>query len=544
MSLVKNLATVSGFTGISRILGFVRDISIAVFVGAGPITDAFFVAFRLPNLFRRLFAEGAFNAAFVPLYAGKIEAEGAEAAQTFAEQTHAVMFTFMTVLTVAAMAAMPWVTYALAPGFEDSAAVALATMEWIELKPKGIEIPLPIPEGYISKLEYAVPLTFIAFPYLFFMVLVALFSGMLNSLGRFAAAAGAPILLNVFFIITLIGIVPRVQDPGLALSWTVTAAGFGQLLLIYIALKRAGLRIKMRLPRLTSDVKTLMRRMVPGVLAAGAMQINVVIGTAISTFHEAGVSFLYYAERVYQLPLGMIGIAFGVVLLPELARRLKADDHTGAMRTMNRGMEMALLLTLPATVALVVMPWPIVVTLFEYGKFTREASEATTFALMAFASGLPAYVLVKILQPAFYAREDTVTPFKLAVVSILANIGLSLVLFQFMQHVGIALATAISSWLNVLMLWIVLVRKEHIKLDGRFVSRLPKILAASVVMGGALWSGMRWLHPWFDGVLYEKVAALSVLIGGGMLSYTLLTLMLGAVRPSDFSDMFRRKKSH
>lgn len=543
MSLVRNLATVSGFTGLSRILGFVRDILIAAFVGAGPVTDAFFVAFRLPNLFRRLFAEGAFNAAFVPLYAGKLEAEGPKAAQIFAEQTHAVMFTFMMVLTVAAMAAMPWVTYALAAGFEDSAAINMATMEWLDLKPEGIEIPLPIPEGYISKLEYTIPLTFIAFPYLFFMVLVALFSGMLNSLGRFSAAAAAPILLNVFFIITLIGIVPRVQDPGLALAWTVSLAGIGQLILMYIALRRAGLRIKIRLPRLTNDVRTLVRRMVPGVLAAGAMQINVVIGTAISTFHEAGVSFLYYAERIYQLPLGVIGIAFGVVLLPELARRLKADDHSGAMGTMNRGMEMALLLTLPATVALVIMPWPIVVTLFEHGKFTREASEATTFALMAFAFGLPAYVLVKILQPVFYAREDTVTPFKLAVVSILVNIGLSLVLFQFMQHVGIALATAISSWVNVLMLWIVLVRKDHLKLDGRFVSRLPKILASSLVMGGVLWSGMRWLRPWFDGELYEKVAALSALIGAGLLVYALLSLLLGAVRPADFSAMFRRGKA-
>ncbi len=542
MSLVKNLATVSGFTGISRILGFVRDILIAASVGAGPIADAFFVAFRLPNLFRRLFAEGAFNAAFVPLYAGKIEAEGQEAAQTFAEQSHAVMFTFMLVLTSIAMATMPWITYALAPGFEDYA-LNIATQEFVELNPQGLETLLAIPQGFHSKLKYAEQLTFITFPYLFFMVLVALFSGMLNSLGRFAAAAAAPILLNIFFIFTLILIVPRVEDPGLAMAWTVTAAGFGQLILVYISLKRAGLKMKMRLPRLSSDVKTLMRRMVPGVLSAGAMQINVVIGTAISTFHEAGVSFLYYAERVYQLPLGMIGIAFGVVLLPELARRLKADDHTGAMRSLNRGMEMALLLTLPATIALIVIPWPIVVTLFEHGKFTREASEATTYALMAFASGLPAYVLVKILQPAFYAREDTVTPFRLALVSIVVNVVLSLVLFQFIQYIGIALATAVSSWLNVLMLWIVLVRKDHLKLDGRFISRLPKIMASSVVMGGVLWSGMRWLRPWFDGALYEKIAALSVLIAGGMIVYGLLSLMLGAVRPADFSEMFRRKKA-
>ncbi|WP_085902572.1 murein biosynthesis integral membrane protein MurJ [Kiloniella majae] len=541
MSLVRNLATVSGFTGISRILGFVRDILVAAFLGAGPIADAFFVAFRLPNLFRRLFAEGAFNAAFVPLYAGKVEAEGREAAQTFAEQTHAVMFTFMLLVTFGAMASMPWVTYALAPGFEDWA-LKISTQEAINLKPAGIEQALAIPGEFISKLAYAEQLNMITFPYLFFMVIVALFSGMLNSLGRFAAAAAAPILLNVFFIITLLLIIPRVPDPGQAMAWTVAAAGFGQMLLLYIALKRAGLNMRMRLPRVSSDVKTLMRRMVPGVLSAGAMQINVVIGTMISTFQESGVSFLYYAERVYQLPLGMIGIAFGVVLLPELARRLKADDQKGAMNSMNRGMEMALLLTLPATVALIVMPWPIVVTLFERAEFVREASDATAIALMAYAAGLPAYVLVKILQPAFYAREDTVTPFRLALVSIVINIALSLVLFQFIQYVGIALATAISSWVNVLMLWIVLVRKDHLSLDGRFISRLPKILASSVVMGGVLWSGMRWLRPWFDGELYEKVAALAALIATGMIVYALLSLLLGAVRPADFSAMFRRGK--
>ncbi|WP_417431332.1 murein biosynthesis integral membrane protein MurJ [Kiloniella sp.] len=542
MSLVRNLATVSGFTGLSRILGFVRDILVAAFLGAGPIADAFFVAFRLPNLFRRLFAEGAFNAAFVPLYAGKVEAEGREAAQTFAEQTHAVMFTFMLLLTFGAMASMPWVTYALAPGFEDWV-LKVSTQEAINLKPQGLGETLAIPSEFISKLAYAEQLNMITFPYLFFMVIVALFSGMLNSLGRFAAAAAAPILLNVFFIITLVLIVPRVPDPGQAMAWTVTAAGFGQMLLLFISLKRAGLNMRMRLPRLSSDVKTLMRRMVPGVLSAGAMQINVVIGTMISTFQEAGVSFLYYAERVYQLPLGMIGIAFGVVLLPELARKLKANDDKGAMNSMNRGMEMALLLTLPATIALIVMPWPIVVTLFERGLFSRETSDATAVALMAYAAGLPAYVLVKILQPAFYAREDTVTPFRLAIVSIFINIALSLILFQFIQYVGIALATAISSWVNVLMLWIVLVRKDHLKLDGRFVSRLPKILASSLVMGGVLWSGMRWLRPWFDGELYEKVAALSALIGAGLLVYALLSLLLGAVRPADFSAMFRRGKA-
>ncbi|KLN60937.1 hypothetical protein WH96_10880 [Kiloniella spongiae] len=542
MSLVRNLATVSGFTGLSRILGFVRDILVAAFLGAGPIADAFFVAFRLPNLFRRLFAEGAFNAAFVPLYAGKVEAEGQGAAQTFAEQTHAVMFTFMLLLTFGAMVSMPWVTYALAPGFEDWA-LKISTQEAINLKPEGLDQALAIPGEFISKLTYAEQLNMITFPYLFFMVIVALFSGMLNSLGRFAAAAAAPILLNVFFIITLVLIVPRVPDPGQAMAWTVATAGFGQMLLLYIALKRAGLNMRMRLPRMSSDVKTLTRRMVPGVLSAGAMQINVVIGTMISTFQEAGVSFLYYAERVYQLPLGMIGIAFGVVLLPELARKLKADDQQGAMNSMNRGMEMALLLTLPATIALIIIPWPIVVTLFERGLFSRETSDATAIALMAYAAGLPAYVLVKILQPAFYAREDTVTPFRLALVSIIINIALSLILFQFIQYVGIALATAISSWVNVLMLWIVLVRKDHLTLDGRFISRLPKILASSVVMGGVLWSGMRWLRPWFDGELYEKVAALSALIGAGLIVYGLLSLLLGAVRPADFSAMFRRGKA-
>ncbi|MGF1611916.1 MAG: murein biosynthesis integral membrane protein MurJ, partial [Kiloniellales bacterium] len=390
MAFARSIATVGGYTGISRILGFVRDILIAGLVGTGPVADAFFVAFRLPNLFRRLFAEGAFNAAFVPLFARRLEQEGAPAARLFAEQTLSVLLTSLLIFTAAAMAGMPWLMYILAPGFAVD------------------------PE----KFDLAVQLSRITFPCLLFMALVALLSGLLNSLYRFSAAAAAPILLNLFFIAALLVIVPSSDRPGHVLAWTVAAAGVGQFLFLMVAASRAGMALRLPRPRLTEGVRRLLRLMGPGILSAGALQINIMVGTIIASLQAGAVSYLYYADRVYQLPLGLIGIAFGVVLLPDLSRKLRSGADQAAMHSLNRGLELALLLTLPATLALVAIPWPIIVVLFERGAFDRAASDATAWALAAYAVGLPAYVLVKILQPAFYAREDTVTPLKVAVASV------------------------------------------------------------------------------------------------------------------------------
>ena len=512
MALVRSLATVGGYTGISRILGLVRDMLFAPVLGTGPVADAFFVAFRLPNLFRRLFAEGAFNAAFVPLFARHLETEGRAAARLFAEQSLAALLTLLLLLTAAAMAGMPWLMYLLAPGFAAD------------------------PE----KFDLAVALSRITFPYLLFMGLVALLSGLLNALYRFAAAAAAPIVLNVFFVFSMVVVLPFTGAPGELLAWTVAAAGLGQFALLLAACRRAGMTLRLPRPRFTPGVVRLMKLMGPGLLSAGAMQINLMVGTIIASLQIGAVSYLYYADRVYQLPLGLIGIAFGVVLLPDLARKLRSGAEAQAMHSFNRGLELAMLLTVPAAVALLVIAEPIVVVLFERGAFGPADARATAGALAAYALGLPAFVLIKVLQPAFFAREDTVTPLRMAVATVAANVVLSLILFWPLRHVGLALATTLAAWLNTGLLAWALRRRGFMTLDRRCRWRLPRIAAASAAMGAGLWAAGAWLAPWFDGPMPVRVAGLAILVGGGLAAYGGLALASRALVPADLAELLRR----
>jgi putative peptidoglycan lipid II flippase len=506
MVMLRSIATVGGYTGISRVLGLVRDILIARAVGTGDIADAFFVAFRLPNMFRRIFAEGAFNAAFVPLFARRLEEEGLGSAKRFAEQSLSVLvFTLLPLLGLT-MVAMPWVMLVLAPGFKADPA----------------------------KFALAVDLARITFPYLLFMALAALLGGLLNSLYRFSAAAAAPILLNIFFIIALALVLPLTGHPGPVMAWTVALAGIGQFGLLLVAAARAGM------PRLTPGVKRLLRLMAPGVVSAGAMQINLVIGTIIASQQEGAVSFLYYADRIYQLPLGLIGVAFGVVLLPDLARKLRAGSIDAAGESMNRGLEISLLLTLPATVALMVIPEPIIIVLYEHGALTREGSEAIAMALIAFAGGLPAFVLVRVLQTAFYAREDTRTPLIFALWSVAANVVLSLLLFTVMRHVGIALATSLAAWLNTGLLALSLVRRGHHTPDRRLLLRLPRICVAAALMGAVIWGLDQGIGGWFDGPLVLQIIALGILVVAGFGTFFGFALLVGAARISELRAMFRR----
>ncbi len=518
MALLRSFATVGGLTAVSRVLGFVRDVLIAAVLGAGPVADAFFVAFRFPNLFRRLFAEGAFNAAFVPLFSRALEQQGRDAAKAFAEESLSVLLFGLLILVAFCMAAMPWLMQLIAPGFT----------------------------GDPAKYALAVDLTQITFPYLLFMALVALFSGLLNSLYRFAAAAAAPILLNIFFIAALALVIPLFDlaegsMPGYVLAWTVAAAGAGQFVLLVIAAARAGMPLRLPRPRLTPQVKRLMKLMGPGLLSAGAMQINLLIGTIIASLQASAVSYLYYADRVYQLPLGLIGIGIGVVLLPELSRRLRAGAEDSANSAFNRALELSLFLTLPATVALIVVAEPIVAVLFQRGAFGAEAAAATAAALAAFAFGLPAYVLVKVLQPPFFAREDTVTPLKAALATVAANIALSLILYPILGFLGLAFATAAASWLNIAILALVLRRRGHAPLDARFKSRLPRMLLASLAMGAAVYGLHRVLAPWFQGTDAERIAALAILVAGGAVVYGILALLIGALRAGEIRDVVKRR---
>jgi len=512
MALIRSFATVGGYTALSRVLGFVREILIAYFVGTGMVADAFFVAFRLPNMFRRIFAEGAFNAAFVPLFAGHLEDGGETAAKAFAEQALAVLLTSLLALTAAAMAAMPWVVHVLAPGFADD------------------------PEKFALTVE----LSQITFPYLLFASLAALLGGVLNSLYRFAAAAAAPILLNVFFIAALAIVLPHAGAPGHVMAWAVALAGIAQFLMLQIAAARAGMSLRLPRPRLTPGVRRLLRLMVPGVLSAGAMQVNLMVATIIASFQAGAVSFLYFADRIYQLPLGLIGVGLGIVLLPDLARKFRNSEHEAAINSLNRGLELAMLLTLPAACALVVMPLPIIVVLFEHGEFQRPAAEATAAALAAFGLGLPSFVLVKVLQPAFFAREDTKTPFEITVFSVIANIVLGLVLFQVLRHVGLALATSLAMWLNTGLLILSLRRRSFFSLDARARTRLLRIALASVIMAGGLWLAQSLIGDWFEGDLPLRIAGLVLLVGGGILLYGAGALLFGAVRIDEIRASFKR----
>ena len=512
MSLFRSIATVGGFTMLSRVTGLMREMLIAQYMGAGTVADAFFVAFRFPNLFRSLFAEGAFNAAFVPLFAGKLAAEGEAAAQGFAQQAMAVLGLALTLFVVVVELTMPWAMLGLAPGFGD--------------------IP--------GKMELATELSRICFPYLLFISLTSLQAGVLNSLGRFAAAAGTPILLNLTAMAGLWALSPYTATPGHALAWGTFASGVVQFAWLVFSVRRAGVRLSVVRPRLTPEVRTLLRRIVPGAVGAGVYQLNLVINTMIaSTVANGAVSYLNYADRVNQLPLGVGGIAIGTALLPMLSRQLKSGDHDGAIESQNRAMEFGLLLTLPAAAALMTISQPVIRVLFEHGSFGPTETAATAAALVAFAAGLPAYVLVKVLTPAFFAREDTATPVKIAAASMGLNIILNLALVHSLAHVGMALATAIAAWFNVAALAVALYRRGYFAMNARLRSRAPRIVLAAAAMAATLVAAERFSRPFATGHL-ANLAITVALVAVGLAAFLLACQILGAARLAEVRKMMKR----
>src|ERR1700745_3323529 len=457
MSLLHSVATVGSYTAVSRVLGFVRDVLTAAILGAGPVADAFFVAQRLPNLFRSLFAEGAFSAAFVPLFAGTMADRGKEAVRIFAEDVLAVLLAALLGFVVLGEIFMPTVMGVIAPGFSEDPA----------------------------KFGLAVELARITFPYLLFIALVALQGGVLNSVDRFAAAAATPVLLNLFLIAALLLMERSGWRAGRALAWAVTAAGFAQFLWLLFSCARAGLALRLPLPRLTQGVRRTLAVMAPGTIGAGDTQLNLLISTALASLLPGGsVSYLYYADRLNQLPLGVVGIAVGTAILPPLSRQLRLGLAADAADTQNRGVELALLLTLPAAVALAGLAPPILAVLFQRGAFGAADTAATAAALAAYAAGLPAFVLVKVLAPGFFARHDPPPPVKVAITALVANLGLTLILMQFLSHVGIALATTIAGWVNALTLLVLLIRRGHFRFDSRARRNLPRVGIAALGMGG------------------------------------------------------------
>ena len=501
MNFLRSTATIGGFTLVSRVLGFVRDILIAAILGAGPVADAFFVAFRFPNLFRRLFAEGAFSAAFVPLFSGILESEGRDEARAFAAQALAVLFWALLAFVAVVEMAMPLIMIGLAPGFLADPA----------------------------KFDLAVLLTRITFPYLLFISLVSLMAGVLNSLGRFWAAAATPIVLNLCLIGALIGLAPVLDSPAHALAWGVAGAGLAQLAWLIAHVRRAGMRLGFGRPRLTPKVRLLARRIVPVAVGAGIYQINLLIDTIIASLLPAGsISYLFYADRVNQLPLGVVGVAVGTALLPLLSRQVQGGDPAAAADSQNRALEFSVLLTLPAAVALMVIAEPVIGALFERGQFAGPQVRATAAALAVYATGLPAYVLVKTLTPGFFARQDTVTPVKVAAVCMAANLGLNLLLMGPLLHVGIALATSISAWLNAGLLAWILRRRGFLVPDARLRRRLPRMVVASAGMGALLMAATWALEGALAGPEGSRIGALAILVVLGLASYGVLAQLTGA----------------
>jgi putative peptidoglycan lipid II flippase len=483
-------------TLMSRALGFVRDVLIADVLGAGPLADAFFVAFKLPNFLRRLFAEGAFNAGFVPMFARTLEAEGPAVAKAFAEQAQAVLVGILVPLVLLAIPAMPWLITVFTPGFEP------------------------------GDLRYgaAVELSRITFCYILFISLVALQSGVLNSMNRFGAAAASPVVLNLSMITALVLSALWLGAPAHMLAWSIAAAGLLQFLWLRYSLYRAGVTLAFRRPRLSPEIRRLFALIGPGAIGASAAQISALIDVFFASLLPSGaVSYLYYADRLSQLPLGVIGVAVGTALLPLLARQLRAGDTASALRSQNLALELALLLTVPAALALIVLAWPIIHVLFEHGAFGPDDTLKTSWALAAYAAGLPAYVLIKVLAPGFFAREDTKTPVKVALGCLAANLVFVLILMWPLAHVGIALATALSAWLNAGLLAWLLRRDGLLQPDARLRRRLPRILGAALAMAAGLWLAQRWLAP------LPATLSLALLVAAGGGAFLLLARLLGAL---------------
>ncbi len=491
MSLVKSTATIGMYTMISRLLGFVRDITIASGLGASFLSDAFFVAFRLPNYLRRLFAEGAFNAAFVPMYTGMLATDGRDHAKQFASEAMSFLVLVLLIVTGLFIIFMPQVMYVLAFGF--------------------VKDPV--------KFTLAVTLTRITMPYILFISLVSLLGGVLNSIQKFAAAAAAPIIMNLCLIIVPWMIDPLTPTGAHSLSIAVTVSGVAQWLWLVWFCRKEGMLPKFMRPRMTPDVKRLLVIIAPVALGAGVAQINLFVDTIIATYFDSGVSYLYYADRINELPLAIIGIAVGTALLPLLSRQMREGKIKEAYHSQNRAIELSLFLSLPAAAALMIIAEPIITAMFQRGEFLAADTLSTYRALIAFAVGLPAFILIKILSPAYYANQDTKTPFKIALLCIAVNFAFNIALMFPLRHVGMALATSIAGWVNVFFLTMGLLQRNWLKIEPQLYRQTGKILLSCVLMAAALYGLRPYALVWMQGA--HEAARFAVLIalvsaGGGV----------------------------
>ncbi|MCQ8240897.1 murein biosynthesis integral membrane protein MurJ [Rhizosaccharibacter radicis] len=511
--MLRGFLTVGGWTMASRVLGLVRDQLLAATLGVGPVQDAYQVAFRLPNLFRRLFGEGAFNSAFVPLFSGLLAREGAEVARGFAREALGVLLFWLLILTVAGEIFMPQVIGVIGYGF------APAT--------KAI----------------AISLSRITFPYVLLICAAALVSGVLNGLERFGVAAAAYVLFNVVGIGAILFLTPFVAGVAHAAAWGITLSGVAQLAVLMLAARRAGMGLGLPRPRLTPRMRLLMRRMLPGLVGSGVTQLNLGIDTIIGTLLPPGsVSLMYFADRVNQLPLGVLGAAAGTTMLPVLARQAQTGDEEAARRTQNSAIEYGLILTLPSALALMVLAAPILSTLFGYGHFTAHDAVLSGQSLAAYALGLPFFVLVKVLTPGFFARGDTSTPVRIGMATLALNLTLNLMLMRPLHHVGPPLASSLAAAANAAVLAFLLFRRGYLRPDRRMLSRLARMGAAAAIMAAAVGTAQRMLLPDIAQLAgLHRLALLGTLILAGMTAYALALQAMGVIRLSTVRDAVARR---
>jgi putative peptidoglycan lipid II flippase len=513
MNLLKATGTIGGLTMVSRVLGFAREMLMSRIMGASAAADAFFVAFRLPNTFRRLFGEGAFSAGFVPLFAQRLHGEGGEAeAKRFSEEVLAVFLPTLVIFTLLFQLIMPAFVAAIS--------------------------------GYGGeKLELATFLTRITFPYLILISLVSLWAGILNSLARFTAAAFAPALLNLSMMLALLLVPVGGSTTALWLSVAVTVGGVVQLALLILASQRAGVSLRFRRPRMTPGVRQFVRVVIPATLGAGVYQISAFIDTFfLARIGTGALSWFNYADRLNQLPLGVIGAALGTAILPQISRHVGASEPGKAAHVQAQAAELAMLLTLPAALALSVAAGPICQALFQGGEYTVQDASITATVLSIIVMGLPAYVLVKVLTPGFYARQDTGTPVKTAAFVLLVNVVLNFLLIPVFGIAGLSAVIAITSWLNCLILYVILHRRGHFRVPGWLASRIARQLLAGGAMVAALYAIRMGLADWFTGGVGHRLVGVGLLVGVGMAVYFPLVWVLGGVDREAFKALVRRRK--
>ena len=510
MNLIKSTGTFGFFTLLSRILGYLRDLLIAIYLGSGPLADAFFVAFRIPNTFRRLFSEGTFNAAFVPSYSAEIT-KGKNQSKKFANEVFNLLIIGLFFLIIIIEIFMPWFILLIAPGFKENS----------------------------DKLELTIYLTRITFPFLFFISLASFFAAVLNSHNKFALAAAAPIVLNIVLILTLL--LTKYLGDNLVeyLAYAVTISGFIQFAILMKFVKNfipISFAFKLKVEK---KVKFFFSKLLPSIFSSGVTQINILVGTIIASFQASAVSYLYYADRIYQINLAIAGIAIGTVMLPQLSKLIEAENNSEIVSIQNKALELSLFLSIPATVALFVASNLIVSALFGYGSFSETSVENSAQALFYFAFGLPAFSLIKVFSSFFFARHDTKTPFYISLVSVLLNILISVLLFQKVGFIIIPIATSISSWFNAIFLYIFSKKKDFFVFNDIFIYRFPRILISSLIMGLIFYFLLNLLS---EKLLYSenlKFIYLLLSISVALISYVAVSIFSKAFKMSDINLKYK-----